>query len=279
MTNKDNFYLCGGVFFTLLLQIRMTRRHASDKFAGDKDGLSDPDFFKLLQFVATKSTSVSNEGSFKKSVSDYKACEYEGGKHIVLNNKAAMAAFDFYIKKEYKATLERMNKFVFSMLDITNKGKIDWLIRALLQGLDEDQNIPDTEEFYVCSNGQIQTKAQLLKSTNIEFQPFLLGILHFIVTKCPHNAKGREVILMLCPEQADHSEAVFKSNIGSAITHDINIILTPMSDTSVVEEPIIETETDTEENINDFESSNAKVINQYITNPTIVNQKGEKIYS
>lgn len=84
---------------------------------------------------------------------------------------------------------------------------------------------------------------------------------------------------MLCPEQADHSEAVFKSNIGSAITHDINIILTPMSDTSVVEEPIIETETDTEENINDFESSNAKVINQYITNPTIVNQKGEKIYS
>ena len=41
MTNRENIRLCGGTFFTLLLEDRKPRAGVREHYAGEKDGLSE----------------------------------------------------------------------------------------------------------------------------------------------------------------------------------------------------------------------------------------------
>lgn len=43
MTNRENIRLCGGTFFTLLLEDRKPRAGVREHYAGEKDGLSEPE--------------------------------------------------------------------------------------------------------------------------------------------------------------------------------------------------------------------------------------------
>ena len=43
MTNSENIRLCGGTFFTLLLEDRKPRARVREHYAGEKDGLSEPE--------------------------------------------------------------------------------------------------------------------------------------------------------------------------------------------------------------------------------------------
>ena len=43
MTNRENIRLCGGTFFTLLLEDRKSRAGVREHYAGEKDGLSGPE--------------------------------------------------------------------------------------------------------------------------------------------------------------------------------------------------------------------------------------------
>ena len=66
-------YLCGGIFFGLLLQARKNRTKARDKQKGGSDGLSDADVMKGLVYVVTgESVKVSGK-TFAKATSMYKS--------------------------------------------------------------------------------------------------------------------------------------------------------------------------------------------------------------
>ena len=43
MTNSENIRLCGGTFFTLLLEDRKPRAGVREHYAGEKYGLSEPE--------------------------------------------------------------------------------------------------------------------------------------------------------------------------------------------------------------------------------------------
>lgn len=43
MTKNDNVRLCGGTFFTLLLEARKPRYGVREHYMGDTDGLSEPE--------------------------------------------------------------------------------------------------------------------------------------------------------------------------------------------------------------------------------------------
>ena len=43
MTNRENIRLCGGTFFALLLEDRKPRVGVREHYAGEKDGLSEPE--------------------------------------------------------------------------------------------------------------------------------------------------------------------------------------------------------------------------------------------
>ena len=65
MTNSENIRLCGGTFFTLLLEDRKPRARVREHYAGEKDGLSGPE--------------VSMMATIKGNTSEYKSCKNKGG--------------------------------------------------------------------------------------------------------------------------------------------------------------------------------------------------------
>ena len=82
---------------------------------------------------------------------------------------------------------------------------------------------------------------------------------------------------MLYPNRAEHTEGKFCSNIGSKIKRSITVVMsTPLSDANGDASEVKETPEAGEQSEDSSDTTGVKVINQYINNPTIVNQNGEK---
>lgn len=272
MTEKNIPYLCGGIFFVLLLQARKPRIKVRNNFKSGTDGLKDVDVMKGLIKVVTSSNKYAYDNSFSKNTSEYKSCKYSGGSYIPFNNTVVVTGFDNDVKNKNSDTLHRMSEFIDIYIDVE---KAEWLVKALLNVIEMDTFIKDTDIFYIRSNGQAISKAEIFSLSNIDFQPFLLGILHYIIMNRPDNKLGSATYEAWHTQPSPHTEWQFTSNIGSGITRPLNIVIPdPFSETDVSDAEEIP-----EVDVQDSDSANnesAKVINQYISNPTIVNQNGEK---
>jgi hypothetical protein len=276
MTIKNDLYLCGGIFFVLLLQVRKTRSQAHNKYTGETDGLADTDVFKGLIYVVTGQYSDPYAATFKKNVSQYKGCQYNGGAYIPFKEVSTVSGFDNDIKNNYPASLNRMIEFADKFIDEA-PGKREWLVKALLDMIESDVEIKHTDELYIGSNGNPTSKTDICTGFSFEFQPFLLGVLHYIITHRQDNQKGQNTYSMLYPNRAEHVEGEFCSNIGDKIKRSITVVMsTPLSDSNGDASEVKETPEAEEQSKASSDTSNVKVINQYINNPTIVNQNGEK---
>jgi hypothetical protein len=281
MTNKNNSYLCGGIYFVLLLQAKRLRRKARDKFQGGTDGLNDTDVMKGLIYVVTGQAEDPYSDSFKKNTSEYKSCKYNGGTYIPFNEVPTSNSFDNAVKNKYSDTLERMSEFTNEYLLVENSETREWLIKALLDVIEQDVEIKDTDLFYICSDGDAVTKAALSEISNIEFEPFLLGVLHYIILNRKNNTLGRSTFESWHAKQSPHSEWNFVSTIGSGITRQIAVFTVAVKKEDYAD--FAENQKSNEEEIPESEviedatlEPSAQNITQIVNNPTIVNQYGEK---
>lgn len=280
MTNKNTPYLCGGTFFVLLLQAKRLRRKARDKFQGGTDGLNDTDVMKGLIYVVTGQVVDPYNDSFKKNTSEYKSCKYNGGTYIPFNEVSTVNSFDHAIKNKYSDTLDRMSEFTNEYLIVENSGKMEWLIKAVLDVIERDMKIKDRDLFYICSNGDAVTKSALFEISNIEFEPFLVGVLHYILFNRKNNALGRSTFESWHIRQSPHSEWGFVSDIGCGVTQSIKVFMRAVKKEDY--DDFAETNKSSEEEMPEpeVEDNSAKTSAQGVThivnNPTIVNQYGEK---
>ena len=275
-------YLCGGNFFVLLLQATRLRRKARDKFLGGTDGLNETDVMKGLIYVVTGQAVDPYSDSFKKSISEYKSCKKNGGTYIPFSDVSTYNSFDNAIKTKYFDTLNRMFVFTNEYLSVENSAKIEWLIKALLDVIEHDTDIKDEDLFYICRNGENVTKSNLIKLSDIEFEPFLLGVLHYILLERKDNTLGRSTFESWNTKELPNSEWNFVSNVGCGITRPLNVILINAEKDEntdfVKNSESFEEETSDPEIINDNTStgSSTQNVTQIINNPTIVNQYGPK---
>ena len=278
MTNKNTPYLCGGIFLVLLLQAKRLRRKARDKFQGGTDGLNDTDVMKGLIYVVTGQAVDPYNDSFKKNTSEYKSCKYNGGTYIPFNEVPTASIFDNAVKNKYSDTLDRMSEFTNEYLLVENSEKREWIIKALLDVIEQDVEIKDEDLFYICSNGDAITKSDLSEILNIEFEPFLVGVLHYILLNRKNNSLGRNTFESWHTRQSAHSEWDFVSTIGCGVTRPITVFLIAVKkeDYADFEETNAE-EIPEPEIIEDAKAeSSTQNVTQIVNNPTIVNQYGEK---
>ncbi len=278
MTNTNNPYLCGGIFFVLLLQAKRLRYKARDKFQGGTDGLNDTDVMKGLINVVTGQAVDPYNDSFKKNTSEYKSCKYNGGTYIPFNEVSTISSFDNAVKNKYSDTLDRMSEFTNEYLIVENSEKREWLIKALLDVIEHDVEIKDGDLFYVCRSGDAVSKSVLSQISNIEFEPFLVGVLHYILLNRTINTLGRSTFEFWHTRQSPHSEWNFVSDIGSRIIRSITVIMMAVkkenySDFTENKEAASEPEIIIEDATTQSSTQN---ITQIVNNPTIVNQYGEK---
>ncbi|MCK9329096.1 MAG: hypothetical protein PHI01_05970 [Candidatus Izemoplasmatales bacterium] len=204
MPEFDNYRLCGGTFFTLLLMGRKDRTDARGHLKGMGDGLSDSEVLIGLASIINSNPDAGFHhivDSFQSTTSAYKACKNNGGNYLPFKDDQAIIAFDERVKNHYFEALTQMASFVDSFLEYKTSTKKDVnLVAECLKLLDADKLIEDHHVFYASPNGSTLTKAELLNGTSpICFQSFLLGVFHYAIVKRRDNTIGKLTYEVLCP--------------------------------------------------------------------------------
>lgn len=213
----DYMYLCGCVFFFLLLQAVKPNETARSHRAGGHDRHSDSIVMKDLIYTFTGSY---NFGAVKDT-SQYKEGKIEGTVNLPFNDGAIINAFEALISKNYLLTLSRMKKFVSKHL---NREVSEWLVGAILDVISRDDTIANDCSFYVKSDGNDLSKSQLLETDKFELEPFLVGILFFILTERRGKNRNGRATLNLLGEKKARKPRNFESKVGQSRAE--NIVVT-----------------------------------------------------
>jgi hypothetical protein len=226
MTTNENVRLCGGIYFTLLLQARKPRKGVREHFRGESDGLSDPEMLVALLKVVIpdyNEPTATTKATFKGNTSDYKSCKISKSVYLPFDDSAVVSAFDSRVTTEYPRALSMMSDFVAGFIDSgTSTRKDERLVKALLEIIEADHSIDDTQVFYIGDSGQGITKATLRSMNNFCLQSFLLGVWHFIIANRNDNKAGKATFDLLCPPR-DGAERKYEGKLGDAITRVINV--------------------------------------------------------
>ena len=226
MKKNEKQRLCGGTFFTLILQARKPRKGVREHYMGTTDGLSEPETLIALAKVMVPDMQdplKSMMKTIKGNVFDFKTCKNAGGTYFPFGNVDAKTAFDARVKTEYRTTLAAMLEFIDGFIDVGGSIKKDErLVRALVELIDRDDSIVSEQLFYVSEDGTPISKADLLVLTEICLQPFLVGVWHFAVLRNGGNTIGKETYDAWCPAQGG-GQRTYTATLGDNLSRTIEL--------------------------------------------------------
>ena len=218
--------LCGGIFFTLLLQAKKQRIKVRSTYSGDSDGLSDTEMLKALIRIMDPNYSDPPISTFKNNTSKYKACGVAKGTYLPFDDDSTIKAFDCKVEKHYTDVLLAMTNFINTFIDIQNEAKCTQLVKALLELITTDTTIGVSESFYISSDGQCISKTEVCNLSNICLNAFLLGIWHYIVVNRPDNLIGKDTYeTWHNPPDTKGQQRKFISAIGAGIDRVLHITI------------------------------------------------------
>lgn len=193
MTIYDYPRLCGGTFFTLVLQALRQRMKAREHYKGESDGLSDPEVLMGLIKVINPDFQEVDRKALKSKANEYKACKTSGGIYLPFGDTQEIRAFDERVKTNYRGALNDMICFVNDFLDLGESvGKATQLVRALVDLIQQDKTIGNSEAFFTRLDGLKMKKAALGGLTDVCFPSFLLGVWHYAVVNRKDNTVGKQ---------------------------------------------------------------------------------------
>lgn len=245
--------LCGGTFFVLLLQALKPRTKARATYVGGSDGLNETDVLINLIRVAQSNYPEPPSSTFPQNTSAYKSCTKSGGTYLPFEDSAFIMAFDNCVKSDYPTSLAAMSGFVDSFIDVSAMGKHINLVKALLELIDADETISDSDVFYIGHGIPPVAKRDIRGITDICLPSFLLGVWHFIVTYRSDNKVGKSTYDQWNkPSSEKGSKRIFCSDIGCSITRTLNVTvsLTQRIDADtpeVLDEPYSDCESEPQE--------------------------------
>jgi len=269
--------LCGGTFFTLLLEAREQRTSKRNNADGKTDGLSQPELLiELVRIIKPSFNPPVKISTLKKNVGGYRKCEDNGGTYFAaVFESSDVDAFDLRIKSEYHNVVSAMSELIERFIS-DDKG--EWLFKALLGVIGKDTSIDKNFIIY----GNQMSKSEVMNIDNISLASFVLGIWHYVVTNVKDNTVGQATFNNWHTKKGDtNSEWVFNSDIGNEIKRTITII--PFSDESLDtatdgHDFIDETEAKTEGEPHVFEETAEKstsTTQQVIVNGNVFNAKNQ----
>ena len=235
--------LCGGTFLTLLLQAVKPHNRSHVTIKGEKVRLSNANVFRALINIFDPTIFIPDDKSFSTMTSKYKNCNKIGDAYFRSEDADIISSFNQEVLESYQVPLHRMKEFVETYIDIETTAKSTWLVRAILELLEEDSTIPNDASFYSEENGSALTKCQLDSTNTVAIESFLLGVWHFIIMNRPDNTIGKTTIdnWHALPKEPN-AQRVFTSKIGKRYRSNLNVsrMLTTSAFDEEVEEPDVE---------------------------------------
>lgn len=203
MNNNFVPYLCGGILFSFLIELlndTATSFHAS---FGNTKAITQPQIMENLIRVINPNYSYDTHAkcaSFNKTVSTYRICNNNGGKIIPFERDAVKTEFDRCVKNQYGEVLDRMIKFTSECFPTCNVNAMRSLVKNTLLLIRDDDSIGNATFFFINEDGSSISKEELLKKKNFNFQSFLVGVWHYIITKPTKNKEGIQTFERLFPK-------------------------------------------------------------------------------
>ena len=206
----DQMYLCGCVLFFLLLQSVKPNGNARSHISGNHDEHSDPIVMnELIRTFTGDDYSIS-----AKDTSQYKDGKTEGTKNIPFNDCVKISVYQKLINNNYLLALDRMKVFIDKHFD---RQTSEWFVGAVLEIIQKDDSISDSQKFYTMANGKAITKGQLLKNKSFELEPFLV-----LSERRGENKKGVATLNILGKKE-NRKPRVFSSDIGQMTAKKITV--------------------------------------------------------
>ena len=279
MTKDAIPYICGGTFLAQVLRARANRKTHTDYTNGQKESLSESETFRRLISIYRLKDFEPGGDSLKTYTTGYKNCTKEYLDYLQFLDNDLRRDFDEDVRSDHSLALHMMSEFVSELTD-DKKGKT--LCRCLLDMLLHDPDIEDDTVLYVCKKPVTQQELKTIDCFDLPY--FLLGVWHYIImNRSEYNLNGAATYNTWYPGNGK----AYKGTIGNGVNYDITVKC------SIIPEPETkdtESETGTEEatSSNDAEpqpkatapdqeeTADAKVVNQYFNNPTVVYQNGDK---
>lgn len=255
--------LCGGTYFTLVLQALRQRMKAREHYTGDSDGLSDPEVLVGLIKVINPDYSDPGKENLKGTVNNYKACKTSTSIYLPFDDNQIVAAFDTTIKNNYQTALNGMIGFVNGFLDLGESVHKDAnLIRALIDLIQQDETIKNGDLFYVGPNGEKKKKAALGDLKEVCLPSFLLGVWHYIVVNRKDNSIGKKTYDAWCPSVGG-GQRKYTAHMGEGILDGLTTYLVDTVDNPVMDDESVETVI--------IEDAPEQPVQQTVNNPFVFN--------
>ena len=229
--------LCGGTFFTLILEARGQRTNQRGRYEGEQDGLSQTNTLAGLGMVVyNEYTPPSNKQTFRTNVNAYRTCA-DDGSNLSFLFQDRVSAFDGRVRSTYLTALKAMCDFVNTFLEVgTSIKKELWLAKAILDLVENDESIPEEQEFFIGNGGQAITKSVLRQMSDFSLQPLLLGVWHYVVVNRHDNLSGKATFDRWCPPRG-RAVRKYEGNMGSGIVRMINVeVLTAPTNDEIVKD-------------------------------------------
>lgn len=281
MTNIEYTRLCGGTFMTLVIQALLQRKKAREHYKGESDKLNDPDVLVGLITVINPDYEDPGKSVLKTKANDYKSCKLSKGQYLPFGDKLAIEVFDQRVRDNYLAARNDMCIFVDSFIETGTKLQKDVrLVKALIDLIEQDESIDDSEEFLVGENGDAVRKDQLRTLKRVCLPSFLLGIWHFIVINRKNNKVGQLTYDTWCPENGGGTRE-YEGTMGDGISIEFDVYtLEPEDETEDTEQEAEVVEDQPERNNQDKQNDHRETSGtgpnlQQINNPFTFIQNGD----
>lgn len=266
MPNRFYPRLCGGTFFTLVLQALKQRIKAREYYNGERDGLSDPEVLTGLIKVINPDYQVPKEGLNKGKTNDYKSCKTSDGAYLPFGDTQEVRAFDLRVQSNYREALMPMAAFVEGFIDTgAAVKKYEHLVKALIDLIQKDQSILDDAEFHIGENGEKIKKAAFGDLNEVCLPSFLLGVWHYAVVSRKDNTVGQSTYDEWCPSQGG-GKRVYRGNMGDSILDGLVVIVPEVKEE---EPPIIEDAEPVEAEI--YGEPQPQTVQQTVNHPFVFN--------
>lgn len=263
MDSNEYPRLCGGTFFTLILQALRQRMNAREHYSGDSDGLTDPEVLVGLLKVINSAYEDPGKEKLKTIANNYKRCETSTSTYLPFGDDQVINAFDKAIRTDYQTVLNGMIEFVNGFLDLGKSVHKDVsLVRALIDLIQQDKSIKEDDEFYIEPNGQTKKKTVLGGLKEVCLPSFLLGIWHYVVVNRKDNSIGKETYNVWCPSTGG-GQRKYTAHMGEEIldgltTYGIDVTEKTEADTETAETVVIE-------------DASEQTVQQTVNNPFVFN--------
>lgn len=237
MTTNTYPRLCGGTFFTLVLQALQQRIGARQHYDGYSDGLTDPEVLVGLIRVIHPAYRDPGKEALKATVNNYKFCKTANSAHFPFDDDQVLSAFNDTVQNNYPAALDRMNRFVNRFLDTSEPAHKDVnLVRALVDLIQQDQSIAADEAFCIEPNGSKKKKAALGDLKRVCLPSFLLGVWHYVMMNREDNTVGKQTCDVWCPSNYG-AQRKYTAHMGRGILCNLTVYSLDIEGEDDLDEP------------------------------------------